>query len=66
VYWGNVKRESGASRQEPRCEPPVSLVLRVTALVFVFPLGEGKPGAFDLSPLGLLSFLFFLLGMSDI
>jgi hypothetical protein len=45
------------------------LVLRVAALVLVFPLlGAGKPGLLVLpgAPLGLLSFLFFLLGINDI
>jgi hypothetical protein len=52
---------------DPRCEPPVNLVLRVAALVLAFPLAFCAPGlAVWLPPPGRLSFLFFLFGISDI
>ena len=51
---------------DPRCEPPVSLVFFMAPLVFVLPFGTGKPVPLAAAPATLLSFLFFLLGISPI
>jgi hypothetical protein len=52
--------------QEPRCEPPVSLVFRVAAFVLALPFACWAPGFDVVFAPGRLSFLFFLLGINDI